>query len=264
MSILLFSPVRCEPDVLSLTLPQWKQQGCDELWVLDDNGNEASSNLLRADCDLVKLHIHRPRSNYHLHSWTKGLANRLGAIKDRVIEQFLKTKHQYLFLVDADLLLVPGTVPHLLDSSILADDAVICSVFWTKWSPDDWWKPNVWDWHHYGFDEAASILRWKAPTVAEVGGLGACTLIPRGILEDGARFRPIKGLQGWEDRHFCISVTSREGKLAASSYLPPFHIYRPEMLQAAAAWQADGYRREWFNERWLDEGWERQGRGSFG
>lgn len=50
-----------------------------------------------------------------------------------------------------------------------------------------------------------SINKLRKPSVYEVGGLGACTLIHKTAIEKGVNFDKVKNFTFWgEDRHFCI------------------------------------------------------------
>ena len=267
MSIVTFTPVRVEPEILQrhldhLTLASTKHQV--EHWFYDDNDDPRSSEILeeraqRHDnmlilprADLVDTDYRRDGAT---HQWSDVAVSRIAQIKNKAIERFLgSSMASRLFLVDADVLVTPGTIDHLAE----LETPIISAVYWTQFTPGDPFMPNVWDRDKYGFDSIESILRLAEPGHHAVGGLGACTLIERHVLEAGIDFSPIPNLRIWgEDRHFCIRAMCAGFPLAADSCVTPFHVYRTELLGEADAWAEAGASPEWFRTHWTTPTWER-------
>ena len=126
MSVVTFTPVRQTPPVLDLFLDRLVRQG-HESWFYDDNDN-AESTLLLQDFTLLEP-VDLPSDGYEradkTHVWPAGAVGRVAAIKNHAIDQFLKTDATHLFLVDSDVILLPGTVDHLLE----LDVPVVSSVY---------------------------------------------------------------------------------------------------------------------------------------
>lgn len=222
--MIAFSPIRQHPQVLSLFL---KHMAGVELWVYDDNDDPESSALLEgldvmpAIPDLEPSYWQRTEET---HLWNPDTYQRVARIKNAAIDRFLQTDADALFLVDSDVLIRPGTLEHL-DAAQLP---IICSVYWTRWTPDREPLPNMW-----GSDP--EVLR--TPGHHEVNGLGACTLIRREVLTAGVRFDPQPGLEGeGEDRWFCQLAREKGFPLVMCSHLEPFHVYRDSEIPAAQKW----------------------------
>jgi len=257
MSVALFSPIRRDDETLRRVIPNWfALQGVDEMWCYDDNPEGTANDLLKKFRVLPKLPLET--SGYEVteetHVWTQTEVRRVAQIKDAAIEEFLKTPHSHLFLVDSDLLLHPNLVPSLL----LNEKPIVSAVFWTRWRPGEPYLPNCWDYQPYGFLGEDSLLRLRRAGTYQVGGLGACTLIHRSVLEDGVRFEHVPSLPAhWgEDRSFCVRAQARKWPLFADSHYPPFHLYRPSLLPESEEWERAGMTGRYF-ENLLGEEWER-------
>jgi len=265
--ITLFAPVRVEPGVAELFFSAL--DGLAEhtnrigFWFYDDNQDEQSRECLRRFVDrwssraTVLPPLELPRTDYSRagssHVWSNAGVARVTAIKNHAIASVLQSPSQHLFLVDADVVIRPDLVDHL--SEVGAD--VISAVYWTQFAPSDPYLPNVWDFNGYDFEHSGSILALRSPGHHRVGGLGACTLIHRRVLEAGVDFSPLPNLRLWgEDRHFCIRAAALGFDLVADSCLPPFHVYRESLVTSARTWVDDGMSPSWFADRWLTKGWE--------
>ena len=266
MSIVTFTPVRVEPEVLTRHLDHLVAGSGQhvEHWFYDDNDDPRSSTLLvdaarHADNMLVLPRTQLVDTDYRrdgaTHEWSDVAVTRIAQIKNHAIERFLESSTaSHLFLVDADVLIAPGTIDHLAS----VETPIISAVYWTQFTPGDPFMPNVWDRDKYSFDSIDSILRLASPGHHAVGGLGACTLIERHVLEAGVDFSPIPNLRIWgEDRHFCIRAMCAGFPLAADSCVTPFHIYRTELLEDADAWSHTGHSPDWFRSNWITPTWKR-------
>lgn len=226
--MIAFSPVRQHPEVLELFLRHMAAQPV-ELWVYDDNTDPESSALLRDSGLTIMPALPGLNTSAYLrredtHLWSVDTYHRVAKIKNAAIDQFLKTDGHALFLIDSDVLLIPGTIAHLDEAQL----PIIASVYWTKWSPHHGRGPNMWG------TEPEILLE---PGHHVVRGTGACTLIRREVLQRHIRFtpRPHNQKEG-EDRWFCYLARKAGYQLVMCSHMNPFHVYRDSEIQAGREW----------------------------
>lgn len=265
--VLVGSPVHQKPAILREFLNGLHQQDADGLEVhhafIDDNEDPESSALLKefaAVTSGVGIAAGSGSDTYVCddvtHRWTDDLVWKVAAFKDAIINFTIQDQYDYLFLVDSDLVLHPRTIRHLVS----LDRDIVSEVFWTRWSPGAVELPQVWLRDTYDLvpkrrgeelpaEEAtrrtAHLLeQLRVPGLYEVGGLGACTMISRRALLEGARFKEIPNLSFWgEDRHFCIRAAALGLALHADTHYPPLHLYREEDLARVPEFaQANGLR----------------------
>ena len=175
-------------------------------------------------------------------AWSTASFGRMADLKNRLIQQALDTKVDYLFLVDADVLCDPYTLQALLD----ADSGVVSGVYWTNWqravpgttsAAFQHAGPQVWLRHPYFLDdERYTEAEFREQLVKRqrlrVRGLGACTLIRRDALEAGLNFSRVDALppgpmSEGEDRHFCARATRSHIPLVADAWPDIAHAYHP-------------------------------------
>ncbi|NPV29187.1 MAG: glycosyltransferase [Firmicutes bacterium] len=268
-TILIGSPVRQKPEILELfllSLQALKKEGYSIAYCLvDDNDDERSSRLLEQfrveNRDPVCVFRVEPNENFInenfirdevTHRWTSELVWRVAAHKNRIIEYALANEFDYLFLVDSDLVLHPHTLVQLANSG----KDIISEIFWTRWQPDMPELPQVWGCDHYTLYELVPgerlspdharlrqqewLEKLRKPGVYRVGGLGACTLIARPVLERGVNFSPLYNLSYWgEDRHFCVRAVASGFELFVDTHFPAFHIYRVSDIPKAKVYLAE-------------------------
>ncbi|CCO09051.1 glycosyltransferase [Desulforamulus hydrothermalis] len=162
----------------------------------------------------------------------------------------LEQEYDYVFLVDADLILHPKTLVHLI--SLQKD--IVAEVFWTRWQPNLPLQPQVWLGDAYRLyqknrqellDETEVNRRQMqffqmlaAPGTYKVGGVGACTLISRHAIAKGVSFSEIYNVGFWgEDRHFSIRAAALGFELFADTHYEPYHIYRESDLAGVAKYK---------------------------
>lgn len=189
------------------------------------------------------------KDNY-THYWTNELINKVAEMKNYIIQYALAKQHDYLFLIDSDLVLHPNTLNRLLS----AEKDIISNIFWTSWQPGTIEMPQVWLEDEYSMykkqhlssmsdeeiqEQVSSFLhQLRIPGVYEVGGLGACTLVSRKALQAGVNFSPIKNLSFWgEDRHFCIRAVALGFDLYVDTHHPAYHIYRSSDIKGVEAFK---------------------------
>jgi hypothetical protein len=191
-------------------------------------------------------------SEYSGHNWSSAAVARIAAVKDAAIRSFLATDADFLFFIDADVIPHPDLVRHLVSLNL----PVVSEVYWSQWKDGQPWLPQVWDRHHYQFDSPENVVRLRVPGVYPVGGLGACTLIRRDVLERGVCFAAVPGVDYWgEDRAFCIRAAAAGVPLAADTHYPAFHVYRDSQLDEMVQWREMGCSRGYFGAVWLTHEW---------
>lgn len=230
--IIAFAPVRQSPSILKLFLKHLRDQPVD-VWAYDDNTDPESSEILQgAGIKMLPQSSDLPASNYgrdeETHLWDASTVRRVAAIKNQAIDLFLESRADGLLLIDSDVLVPSGLVEHLAS----AQAPVIASVFWTRWRPEMPEMANV-----FGTITSHQFLRDPDHHHHLVPGLGACTLIRRGVFEAGVRFAEQAHLatEG-EDRWFCYLAARRGIPLTACTHLTPFHVYRDSQLEEAQVW----------------------------
>lgn len=226
--ILIASPVRQQYKILKEVLDSWKQidKGKNEIsyYFVDNNDDPRCSKLLE-EFELDK-HIDRiePRMIYFktsIHYWNYELVQEVAKMRNMILKYALDNNFDYVFMVDSDLVLDKNVLNVLLKTN----KPVISPVFFTK-GPDNTEWAQVWlqdqislyhsltnpELNEETKDKYAktfySILK-TADTPIRVGGLGACTLIRRDVIEKGANYNEIYNVSFFgEDRDFCIRTVA--------------------------------------------------------
>jgi GT2 family glycosyltransferase len=256
--ILIGSPIHQKPKILQEfldSLANLEASECEIFYVfVDDNKELESSQMLQAFAERIPnaLVIESnilgfSRQDYvcddNFHQWNETLFWKVAAFKDAIISMAIEENSDYLFLVDSDLVLHPQTLKHLISTQ----KQIISEIFWTQWTPDAPYLPQVWWSDTYNLvpqerweklSEAESTARFenflaqlRQPGIYEVGGLGACTLIHKDALSAGVSFAEISNLSFWgEDRHFCIRAVALGFSLFVDTHYPAYHIYRESEL----------------------------------
>ena len=258
--VMLASLVRVDAPTFSLVIQSHKfLKGVAQRLYIDDNTDKGTSAILAAQdattrpASAIVEPLDTEYRTEHTHIWEKDRISRVTRMRNAVIEEFLKTDCTHLFFTDADLVVHPETVAHLLT----LNKAVVSPIFWTRWEPKSALAPQTWDCHPYGHWNAERVLRMREKGTYDVGGLGACTLIRRDVLERGISYEhiPALNMEG-EDRHFCIRCQAHGFELFGDTYYPPFHVYRKEQLDEAQIWFEQGCDPTYFAEAWLTKEWE--------
>ena len=264
MSTLFFAPVRQDPPVLRLFLDALaKVDGIDEYLFIDDNDVRESSAMLEAfridrsvsvDGKTRWSRTGKYEKGVKLsHEWTEDLMERMSELRNYGLEYFRSGCYSHMLTADSDIIL-PSNLFRVLERT---GAEIVSAVYWTKWTDDAPYLPQVWDIHNYFFDSPGSAMKFREPGQYQVNGLGGCTLLRAGIPK-GVDYTRVPGIH-WpgEDRHFCIRAACAGVKLMANTEATPFHIYRPEQLAEAIAWYATGSSPDYFREKWLGNGWRR-------
>lgn len=261
--ILIASPVRQTAAVLheflqSLESLERTTVTTDYLFV-DDNEEEVASNMLHEfvlrhegnlmDANVDKADANPGKGTYNKdeggHYWRDEQIWRVAGLKNRILAYARDQKYDAVFLIDSDLVLHPRTLEQLVSNR----KDIVSNIFWTRWQPGTREMPQVWLQDEYALfrkggkrntgeeaeDEGAQtdafLKQLRTPGCYEVGGLGACTLIRRNVLESGVSYNQIPNVSFWgEDRHFCIRAQAfgvpfiRGYTLSGLSHLPTIGI----------------------------------------
>ena len=244
--LLIGSTICTPPPILNEFIQSLKGlnlTGLEVTFMLIDDNQDAESSRLLNDANFGHHTIIQkgpPREeSYEItggtHKWTNHLIDRVAMLKNKIIDYAIDGDFDYLFFVDADLVLDENLPNHLISQG----KEIISEIFWTSWEQDLMPLPNCWAYDHYSFAhpkleaearsrEAIKFLEMlKQPGVYEVGGLGACTMLSVPALKSGLNFSPIKNVSFWgEDRWFCIRAIAMGYSLYVDTHFPVTHLYR--------------------------------------
>ena len=263
MKILAGAVVRQHPDILAAHLKTMKWQvlrdehRVDLVYVNDldpDDINYARArDILLDDPSIITYSTdikERPAgAEYEVgedtHHWNVATFQYLAAAKQELLDYAVKRGYDAVWLVDTDLLCDPHTLQALID----VDQPITSSVFWTQWSPELPYLPQVWQHHPYELDsikvpQHEFIKRLSHRDILSVGGLGACTLIRTEVL-DRVRYWPFLdglpegGMWQGEDRHFSVRANRAHIPLTACAWSDIYHVYRHSYISGIPAALAD-------------------------
>ena len=262
--ILFFSSLYKDKEVLEVTLPSWMNLNTanfqmDYLLYDDNKQKGAVSYMQQFESDYKeKVIIERDwltdAQVYKNHNWTTSNIDRVIHIKNKAIDIALSKNYDYIFLVDADLVLHPYTLTHLVQT---AKDFVF-EVFWTVFTDQTYAKPNCWDVHSWDYKYKQTIYQLKQAGTYKVGAGGACTLISKEALQRGVNFNRISNMPfAGEDRHICTRADVLGIDIYVDTHYPAFHIFKNNQSKEALQWFQNGCSREYFDS-WLDENWKNQ------
>lgn len=231
MKILIGSPVRQDEEIFIEYL-----KSINKLLVPKDA--EVDAYFILNDCPELAKHLKDGQyeilntgdeyvCNEETHVWSTENLDKMSTLRNRLLKKVTDGGYDYLFMVDADLILHPNTLIQLLSD----DKDLVANIFWTEEKPgiDRFWS-NCWD---YDQCTQVNVKDWIKPGVYEIGGTGACFLISRKVIEAGSDYSPIsniKYLRG-EDRFFCIRAVCHGFKIYVDTHYPAVHLYRPSVYQ---------------------------------
>lgn len=253
--ILVASPIKKSAKILELFFTGLeilnKKEFEVEYCFIDDNDDKVSSKLTKefiARNGGVVLEVKYSKGNSEgenkEHFWTSDKIERVAYFKNEIIKYFLKGDWDYIFFIDSDLILQQDTLVNLIGD----EKDIVSNIFWTKWVENGREMPQVWLKDFYTLydahmlramtelqkvvEEEAFLKRLKMPGIYKVGGLGACTLIKRKVLESGVHFGSIYNISFWgEDRSFCIRAAALGFDLYVDTRSPAFHVFREEQVE---------------------------------
>lgn len=256
-SVLIASPINKPSNILELFLESLNMLKVDninvEYFFIDDNDEKKSSEILndfilKNKGNLVNTSENDKNIGWEIgeHVWTGRKIQKIAYYKNKIIDHFLNGEWDYIFFVDSDLILNPNTINQLIED----DKEIVSNIFWTKWDEGGQELPQVWQKDFYTLydnhmlrnitpqeirmEEFLFLGKLRVPGVYRVGGLGACTLIKRNVLEKGVHFGEIYNLSFWgEDRSFCVRAVAYGFELFVDTYNPAFHIFRESEVEKA-------------------------------
>lgn len=247
--VLLGSPIYQTPEILKLFLASLsdiqQQTFTMDYYFVDDNADPISSeclmlfkekyvNTIIAKGSQVDSYI----CNENSHQWNESLMSKVANYKNGILQYAIENDYDYVFFIDSDILIKPNLIDHLLSHR----KNIVSEIFWTQWSKEGPFEPNVWLSDQYNlvpkyppnirFNEMEAfrnsfLNQLKEPGIYKVGGLGACTLLSREALLRGVNFSGIENLSLiGEDRFFCVRAIVLGLDLFVDTYFPAYHIYR--------------------------------------
>jgi len=156
------------------------------------------------------------------HQWPDQVLQHMTSMRNNFLQNI--GDNDYIFNLDSDVILQPQTLKQLA----LSDRDIICEVFWARWDrTDDRLMPNVWPYGGYDgvSEDYMAMLQRKGSHI--VGGLGACNLVSKCVIEKGCSFDPVSNLpltMRGEDRHFCVRAQVLGFLLWADTNFPAKHL----------------------------------------
>lgn len=261
--VLHFSSVSKKSNIVNLHLKSLKNLEINDIDVtftfFDDNDDKISSKLLKEfinnkDNSKSWSICGIPKKEFYNERWPIEAYDRITIIKDYIINQFLLSDADYLFLTDSDLVIHPKTLKHLLDQ----DKDFISTIFWTHFKGRPTFFPNAWMNHPKTFSTYEEFIALKNKLIIPVDYTGACTLLSRKILENGVSFKRIPQVNALgEDKHFCIKAGVYGFQPFLSTHYPAFHIYNDELINSGFNWIESNYSYSYIND-WLNVDWEKK------
>ncbi|MGZ0051797.1 CDP-glycerol glycerophosphotransferase family protein [Brevibacillus gelatini] len=246
--VLIASAVRQTPKVLKEFLASLDELNTDNLethiMLINDNVDEVSSHMLRdyAKNDLVFVEELEEWETDKTPSikeiWSDEHVWKVASFKNAFIEVALDGEYDYLFLIDADIILNPETLQHLIH----VNTDIISPIYWTRWNTNSGILPQIWvddqlsQCRFYsegqlteeminGQREYLKVLQQQG--IYEVAGLAGCILLSRRALEAGVNFSKVRDLPLKGDEcHFSVIARENGFKLYVSTFLPAYHLYR--------------------------------------
>lgn len=266
--ILFFSAIKKDSKIVKLFLESAENLIVHnfelDYLLYDDNDDKKSNELIdqflkqNSNADLFpSMNI---KGNFtHDHGWNSEQIDKVTMIKNNAMEYAVTNGYDYIFLVDADIVMNKETLKHLYT---LKKD-IVAEVFWTKFFGEVYYKPNAWDTHSWAYDSADSIIKYREKGTYDVGCTGACTLISTKVIQSEVSFSRLRNLSyPGEDRHFCTRALANGYELYLDTNYPAYHIFRTTQVDECEAWYKDGAKPEFF-ENWLNENWEQSVRNSY-
>jgi hypothetical protein len=176
------------------------------------------------------------------HQWAPSAFRRVAGLKNQIFQHALDNGYDAVWLVDSDVIPDAYTLQNLLDT----DNGISAGVYWTRWTQVQNPLPQVWLRHPYHLEghgwRADEFLRLLVQRQRlSVGGLGACTLFHRQVLEKGVSFASVpEGLPpgpmaDGEDRHLCERARRLHLPMVADAWPDIFHCYHPSDREQLAA-----------------------------
>jgi glycosyltransferase involved in cell wall biosynthesis len=192
-----------------------------EIYVVD-NSDDDTEAIIRATAPHATVHVLRNAAPGHLrHEYGANGYAHLADVRNELLAMFLATKAEYLLSIDSDVLVPPDILNAMLP---LADVRTIvgAGISNIEGRELDGQTPGNF------LVREGGVLRHPAsyPICGhiDVDVTGACALIPRTLVEAGARYGPHP--QG-EDVAFCQAAQRVGGRAVVTFMVRPHHQMRP-------------------------------------
>ncbi|MGE7272711.1 CDP-glycerol:glycerophosphate glycerophosphotransferase [Brevibacillus panacihumi] len=252
--VLIASAVRQNSKVLEEFLSSLLELNTDNfethILLINDNVDITSTQVLRSFAQNDGVFVEELKEDetdatpFIKGEWTDERIWKVASFKNAFIDVALDGGYDFLFLIDADVILQPETLQHLIN----VNTDIISPIYWTRWNAESGILPQVWvmeqySQYQYHYDERffpetmknsqREFLRAvQTPGIYEIGGLAGCILLSRKALEAGVNFSELEGinLKG-EDCHFSLRAREMGFQLFVSTFLPAFHIYQDVDLE---------------------------------
>lgn len=259
--VIHFTPVRKQSEIVNLHLNSLRNLKCIDfdlsLTFFDDNVEKKSSEILKnfiskqENSKLWDINLSMSPVKSTESRWDGSAYKRITEIKDFILFEFLKTDAEFLFLTDADLVLHPDTLKHMLDQK----KDFISTIFWTHFEGRPTYFPNAWMSNSKIFKNKEDFLSLKENKIVPVDYTGACTLLSRKIIAEGVKFKKIPQVNAFgEDKHFCIRAGVLGFQPFLTTYYPAFHIYSNDLIEQAKRWIENDYNYDYL-DTWLNDEW---------
>jgi glycosyltransferase involved in cell wall biosynthesis len=214
MKVLVGAPVRNRAWILQRHIDAIKAQDIpfETCYVVNDCTDETESILRRngfrcVRYDLGDVATADPTRNGYSYA-------NLAELRNRLLDEFLASDCEYLFSVDTDIIIPPGTISRLMQHGV----DIVSALIPNSPSMDAY---NIM--RHIGGGVYQHILDWT-DGLMEVDATGAVYLIRRDVIEAGVRY-------GWhpqgEDLYFCREARRRGFRLWCDTSIRPVHVYGP-------------------------------------
>lgn len=232
--ILIGGPVREEEDTFQFYLKALKNLKIPEGYKVHYLFGLHNSDNLAKYLNEDEYFIHKDDNveeyrDESTHKWTSKHFKSVVNIKNEIINRAMD--YDYLFLVDADVIVDENT----LESLITANKDVVAEVFWTQWRPDLPHMPNAW---MFDMWDETRVDEFYEPGLYKVGMVGACTLWSQKVLRAMVNFSPIYNVSfsEWEDRAICIRTAVHGFEIWLDTKYPARHLYRRSEVEEYKKW----------------------------
>lgn len=243
MNILVASTINHPPYIVKNFLESLKNLNCEQgslsYYLIDDNYLEESSNLItkfKEECENVTVINSKKKSEYIIdefcHRHTEEIINTIVCFKNNILDYAFKNQFDYVFIIDSDIIATPDTICNLIKTK----KDIIFNIFYTKWTPNLDYLPQVWEENKLKTENFSSIqcpeflYKLSKPGIYKCEGLPSCVLISNNALSNKIKFEKINDVSIWEDlRCFCMLNTNGYDSYVYTKH-PLFHIYRQSEL----------------------------------
>ena len=244
--VLIASVVRQDAPTLKVTLESWANIDCgnNERFYLfiDNNDDPESSELLEnfwLPHKVIRVKPILPYFKCSVHIWDLDGIREVARMRNMYLDFARENQFDFVLAIDADI----KTTPQLFKELEKWNKPVISPVFWTDTRNQIWaqvWLQDQYSHYHknkisdYTPEEKAKSAKLfikmlkTANCPVRVGGLGACTLIRKDVIQSGVSYTKVYNTSFFgEDRDFCIRVISHGFDLWALVTPEPLveHLY---------------------------------------